>query len=75
MNCVNINDLPKMMRPNETGFFGEYGGPVGHPVLAVEMEKIKAAFYDIIDDAHIYNYALTAEQVKQLYNGGAVSFN
>jgi hypothetical protein len=28
-----------------------------------------------IDDVRIYNYALTPEQVKTLYNGGAVSFN
>ena len=37
---------------------------------------INAGYFDgQLDDAHIYNYALTAEQVKQLYNGGAVSFN
>ena len=51
MNCVNINDLPKMMRPNEQGVYGVYGGSVDHPVLAAEMEKIKAAFYSIIGDA------------------------
>ena len=28
-----------------------------------------------IDDVRIYNYALTPEQVKTLYNGGAVNFN
>jgi len=28
-----------------------------------------------IDDVRVYNYALTSEQVKTLYNGGAVSFN
>ena len=27
-----------------------------------------------IDDVRIYNYALTSEQVKQVYNGGAVNF-
>ena len=55
MNCVNINDLPKMMRPNEQGFYGVYGGSVDHPVLAAEMEKIKAAFYSIIGDADFIN--------------------
>ena len=40
-----------MMRPNEQGFYGVYGGSVDHPVLAAEMEKIKAAFYNIIGDA------------------------
>jgi len=28
-----------------------------------------------IDDVRIYNYALTPEQIKTLYNGGSVSFN
>lgn len=28
-----------------------------------------------IDDARIYNYALTPEQIKQVYNGGAINFN
>lgn len=28
-----------------------------------------------LDDARIYNYALTTEQIKQIYNGGAINFN
>jgi hypothetical protein len=28
----------------------------------------------LVDDARIYNYALTAEQIRQVYNGGAVNF-
>lgn len=28
----------------------------------------------LVDDVRIYNYALTSEQVKQIYNGGAVNF-
>jgi hypothetical protein len=31
-------------------------------------------FSGLIDDVRIYNYALTSEQVKQVYNGGAVNF-
>ena len=32
-------------------------------------------FFDgLIDEVKIWNYALTAEQVKTEYNGGAVSF-
>ena len=27
-----------------------------------------------IDDVRIYNYALTTEQIKQIYNGGVVNF-
>jgi len=32
-------------------------------------------FNGLIDDVRIYNYALTQEQIKQLYNGGSVTFN
>jgi len=31
-------------------------------------------FNGLIDDVRIYNYALTSEQVKQVYNNGAMSF-
>lgn len=31
-------------------------------------------FGGLIDDVRIYNYALTSEQVKQVYNGGAINF-
>ena len=66
MNCVNINDLPQMMRPNEQGFFGPYGGAVDHPVLAAEMEKIKAAFYDIIQDDEFKN---EMQRLQETYVG------
>ena len=66
MNCVNINDLPQMMRPNEQGFFGSYGGAVDHPVLAAEMEKIKAAFYDIIQDDAFKN---EMQRLQETYVG------
>ena len=66
MNCVNINDLPKMMRPNEQGFYGVYGGAVDHPVLAAEMEKIKAAFYSIIGDA---DFISEMQRLQETYVG------
>ena len=66
MNCVNINDLPKMMRPNEQGFYGVYGGAVDHPVLAAEMEKIKAAFYSIIGDA---DFISEMQRLQETYIG------
>ena len=66
MNCVNINDLPKMMRPNEQGFYGVYGGSVDHPVLAAEMEKIKAAFYNIIGDA---DFISEIQRLQETYIG------
>jgi tryptophan synthase beta chain len=66
VNCVNINDLPKMMRPNEQGFYGVYGGSVDHPVLAAEMEKIKAAFYSIIGDIDFIN---EMQRLQETYVG------
>ena len=33
------------------------------------------SFSGQIDDVRIYNYALTSEQIKTIYNGGSVSFN
>ena len=39
MNCVNINDLPKMMRPNEQGFYGVQGVVSSNPT--VPTNKIK----------------------------------
>jgi hypothetical protein len=32
------------------------------------------SFNGQIDDVRIYNYALTDEQIKQVYNGGAINF-
>ena len=35
---------------------------------------ISSYFNGQLDDIRLYNYALTTEQVKQIYNGGAVNF-
>jgi hypothetical protein len=45
---------------NQNLLVGQYGG--------------NGYFNGQIDDVRIYNYALTSEQVKTLYNNGAVSF-
>ncbi|MCE1176913.1 MAG: tryptophan synthase subunit beta [Burkholderiales bacterium] len=55
-----------MMRPNEQGFYGVYGGSVDHPVLAAEMEKIKAAFYSIIGDIDFIN---EMQRLQETYVG------
>ncbi|MBP6241666.1 MAG: tryptophan synthase subunit beta [Hydromonas sp.] len=55
-----------MMRPNEQGFYGVYGGAVDHPVLAAEMEKIKAAFYSIIGDA---DFISEMQRLQETYIG------
>ena len=54
------------MRPNEQGFYGVYGGSVDHPVLAAEMEKIKAAFYSIIGDA---DFISEMQRLQETYIG------
>ena len=54
------------MRPNEQGFYGVYGGSVDHPVLAAEMEKIKAAFYNIIGDA---DFISEMQRLQETYIG------
>jgi hypothetical protein len=39
-----------------------------------DAERGAYIFNGEIDDVQIYNYALTAEQIKEVYNGGAVRF-
>jgi len=50
---------------------------LGSSNLNVNIGKFDNTYYfnGKIDDVRIYNYALNPEQVKTLYNGGAVSFN
>ena len=43
--------------------------------FAVSSSGSSQFFTGQIDDVRVYNYALTATQVKTLYNNGAVSFN
>ncbi|MBU3935409.1 LamG domain-containing protein, partial [Patescibacteria group bacterium] len=46
------------------------------PANTVNIGKVSSTYYSgLIDDVKIFNYALTSDQVKTLYNGGAVSFN
>lgn len=42
--------------------------------IGYERSGTPRYFQGQIDDVRLYNYALTEEQVKVLYNGGAVSF-
>ena len=46
---------------------------VGSKTIGGEISNNRFANAQI-DDVRIYNYALTDEQVKQVYNGGAVNF-
>ena len=43
--------------------------------IARMINSSEGYFQGQIDDVRIYNYALTGEQIKTVYNGGAVSFN
>ncbi|PIE48111.1 MAG: tryptophan synthase subunit beta [Gammaproteobacteria bacterium] len=36
--------------PDENGLFGEFGGKIGHPQLAIAMDEIEKGFHEIIAD-------------------------
>jgi len=42
--------------------------------IGYERSGAPRYFQGQVDDVRIYNYALTPEQIKQVYNGGAVNF-
>jgi len=56
--------------PSPTGDIG-----TNNSNLTIGSEGLSTFFPGQIDDVRIYNYALTSEQIKQVYNGGAVNFN
>ncbi len=64
LNGVLVKSSPQ----NRTGSTGTIG--IGwDPSIGTE-------YWDgQIDDVRIYNYALTSDQIKQIYNGGAINFN
>ena len=67
VNGQQINSYPNnspITNPTLDTFIGA-GNANGAPIIP---------FPGQIDEVKIYNYALTAEQVKMLYNNGAVSF-
>lgn len=42
--------------------------------IGVAIDGTSDSFDGMLDDVRIYNYALTAEQARQIYRGGAVNF-
>jgi len=42
--------------------------------LTLGGQGVSYSYNGLLDDVRIYNYALTSEQIKQVYNGGAVNF-
>lgn len=47
---------------------------VGKCRIGTHTANNASFFNGLIDDVRIYNYALTAEQVKSVYNGGSINF-
>jgi hypothetical protein len=43
-------------------------------VVGADSDK-NSNFDGQIDDVRIYNYALTEDDIRRIYNGGAVNFN
>lgn len=57
-----------------------YTGTITNPysglVIGRSYYSVDNYYYKgLIDDVRIYNYSLTSEQIRQLYNGGAINFN
>lgn len=50
MTTKNEYGLHQSTQPDSDGLFGEYGGKIGHPQLAVAMETLEKAFRDIVKD-------------------------
>lgn len=50
MTTKNEYGLHESTLPNGDGLYGEYGGKIGHPQLAVAMETLEAGFREIIQD-------------------------
>lgn len=48
-------------------------GTINSNLTTFELSGI-TRFSGQIDDVRVYNYALTLEQIKQIYNGGAINF-
>lgn len=58
-----------------TGAWGAGGYDVTGPGFNIgKATGTSSAFDGLIDDVRMYNYPLTAAQVRDIYNGGAVSF-
>ena len=45
-----------------------------NPLIIGDRVGLDRSFNGQLDDVRIYNYALTNEQIKQVYNGGAINF-
>lgn len=57
-------------------YTGSIASPYNGLVIGRNYYSVNNYYYKgLIDDVRVYNYALTAEQIKQLYNGGAINFN
>jgi len=58
---------------HRTDLSGNFGGPF---TLYLSSRAGNSYFFPgLIDDVRIYNYALTPDQIKQIYNSGAINFN
>lgn len=43
-------ELNQIMRPDENGYFGEYGGKIDHPQLKKALQEIEDGFHNMIND-------------------------
>ena len=66
LNGIQKDNLTKTIDTRDSGSFvigSDTTGAYSYPYFSGQ-----------IDDVRIYNYALTSNQIKQIYNGGAINF-
>ncbi len=75
ITCVKT---PSGMTQYINGKYSSYesnASSITNPIINIARGRTNEYYTrGLIDDVRIYNYALTSEQVKQIYNGGAVNF-
>jgi len=76
ITCVKT---PSGMTQYINGAYSAYeanSSSITNPMVSIGRGRASEYYTKgLIDDVRIYNYALTGEQIKQIYNDGAVKFN
>ncbi len=58
--------LNAWVRPDDQGFFGDYGGKIEHPALQVALAQLEAGFHEIIRDKE---FCAEMQRLQQTYVG------
>lgn len=61
-----MNALSPLIRPNDYGYFGDYGGPIGNNQLQIIMKDIEIAFKEAMEDPE---YLAEIDRLRRTYIG------